>query len=69
MLVRFAHPRKLNLGKKESKLYPKGVHEVPDHLKEDWFFKAQVKEGHLAIMPKEEPAAEEAPAKPQPRGK
>lgn len=69
MLVRFAHPRKLNHGK-QSKLYPKGVHEVPDALKDDWFFKAQVKEGHLAIMPKaEEPAADEAPAKPQPRGK
>lgn len=75
MLVRFMHPRKLSSKAfpRGSQLFLKGVHEVPDALKDDWFFKAQLQDGSLAMQAKEEqvaaPKAAASPAKSQPQGK
>jgi hypothetical protein len=71
MKVRLLHPRMF-----EGKLYPAGVHNLPDKLKDNWFFQAQVEQGHASqVVPEAEakPLAKppkpgvSVPVKPQPQ--
>lgn len=52
MQVHFIHPRKI-----QGFTYQKGLNEVPDKASEDWFFKACLKDGSVAVMTKAEPVA------------
>jgi hypothetical protein len=67
MKVRLLHPRKFG-----GKIYQVGVHSLPDKLKEDWFFQAQVESGVCAeVVPEAEmkplakPPKQGVPAKSQ----
>jgi len=46
MRVQLKHPRIF-----AQKIYPKGVHELPDGLASDWFFKAAVESKDVLILP------------------
>ena len=66
MKVLFKQPRKLwvqdeKKDMKVSKHFPKGVHELPDALLEDWFFKALVEAKDVTI---DAPDTELAPDRP-----
>jgi hypothetical protein len=69
MQIQLKHARKFSVdGKgKPAKFFPPGTHTVPDELADDWFFKGQVKEGHVSILAAPDKA--EKPTQPQAKGK
>lgn len=78
MQVQFKFPRKLQGipdkdGKPSAKLFSAGsqIHEVPDEMAENWFFKAMVKAGDISVIPvaiaasKADKPTKAAPSQPQ----